>query len=112
MLRLCEALGVKIKRVYMLKAADRDSVVARLDKLRHFVASGDMPDGVSVRAYTSREDAALIIETWVFDSADHEKAVAPRLAGILAEMRPEGAKGSYSNELGGLSDRDAVYWDD
>jgi len=103
---------VKIKRVYMLKAENRDSAAARLDKLRDFADRGHMPDGVSVRAYTSRDDDALIVETWGFDSADHEKEVAPQLADILAEVRPEGAKGSYSNDLGALSDRDALYWDD
>ena len=107
-----EALRVKIKRIYMLKAENRDSAVARIDKLRDFADSGHMPDGVSVRAYTSREDEALIVETWAFDSADHEKSVAPLLAGILADVKPEDTHGSYSNDLGALSDRDALYWND
>ena len=55
---------MKIKRVYMLKAENRDSAAARLDKLRDFADRGHMPDGVSVRAYTSRDDDALIVETW------------------------------------------------
>ena len=103
---------MKIKRVYMFKAENRVSAAARLDKLRDFAVSDHMPDGVSVRAYTSREDEALIVETWGFESPDHEKAVAPQLADILAEVRPASVQGSYSNDLGALSDRDALYWDD
>ena len=107
---------MKIKRVFILKSADSTEASLRLERLRAFISDGKMPESVSVRAYTSQEDDTLIVESWMFDSLDHEQKSLPALAEILDEMRPAVSPGqdpaSYANELGLLGDRNTAYWND
>lgn len=103
---------LEIKRVYIHKSDDSAGVQARLKRLETFIASGQVPDGVSMRAYTSQEDDTVVVETWMFESSETETAATAVLADILAEVRPGDRPASHGTDLGPLGDRDRLYWND
>ena len=93
-----------IKRITILRVESPDMIEARVAFLRDFMGALKSKE-VSLRVYTSQEDASLLVEAWVYP----DEATELELQEQLAEAALTIGK-SYCSSYGTLELQESLVW--
>ena len=88
-----------IKRITILRVESPDMIAERVAFLREFMGALKSKE-VSLRVYTSREDASLLVEAWIYPDEATELELQEQL----------GISKSYCSTYGMLEAQESLVW--